>query len=83
MGRVSIAIPITADQEHGGHSMAEKDHDWHRQYSPNPELMVGKPDNEHPDAARARLYDYHKRAGTLATFFEMYPRDSFDLDRER
>ena len=63
--------------------MAKNEKDWHEQYSPNPDHVIGKPDNEHPDAARARLYDHHKRAGTLATFFEMYPRDSFDLDRER
>jgi hypothetical protein len=63
--------------------MAEKDYDWHRQYSPNPDFKIGIPDNEHPDVTRARLYDYHKRAGSLATFFEMYPRYPYDLDRER
>jgi hypothetical protein len=63
--------------------MAETDDDRDRHSSPNPELRIGRPDTEHPDAARARLYDYHRRAGTLATFFEMYPRDTFDLDRER
>jgi hypothetical protein len=63
--------------------MSERDYDWHQQYSPNPDLKVGKPDNEHPAATRARLYDFHKRAGTLAIFFDMYPRENYDLDRER
>jgi hypothetical protein len=63
--------------------MTDKDRDWHRQYSPNPEFVIGQPDNESPEAMRGRLYDHHKRAGTLALFFEMFPRDAHDLDRER
>jgi hypothetical protein len=63
--------------------MAGNDYNWHRQSSHSPDLMIGRPDNEHPAATRARLYSWHQRAGTLATFSEMYPRDPFDLERER
>jgi hypothetical protein len=31
------------------------------------------PANEHPDAEQARLYDLHKRGGTLGLYYEMYP----------
>ena len=30
---------------------------------------------EHPEAERARLYDYHRRAGSLGTYYDMYPTD--------
>lgn len=63
--------------------MGEKDHDRDKEYSPNPPFAIGIPDNEHPDATRARLYDYHKRAGSLGTFYEMYPRDMVENERER
>jgi hypothetical protein len=63
--------------------MAERDKDWHRQYSPNPDFKIGQPDNETPDEMRGRLYDYHKRAGSLALFYDMFPRNRGDDDRER
>jgi hypothetical protein len=65
--------------------MDEKDHDGEQDDSPNPPFVIGKPDNEHPDARRARLYQHHKRNGTLGVFYEMYPRDGVtaeDIQRE-
>jgi hypothetical protein len=34
-----------------------------------------KPLYEHPDDARRRLYEWHKRAGTLGYYYYMYPED--------
>lgn len=53
--------------------MSGKDHDWQRQDSPNPDFAIGKP-GEHPEVTRGRLYEHHKRAGSLETFYELYPR---------
>lgn len=53
--------------------MGEKDHDREREYSPNPDF--NRPVREHPEATRARLYDYHRRSGTLEMYYEMYPSD--------
>jgi hypothetical protein len=33
------------------------------------------PLHEHPDDTRRRLYEWHKRAGTLGVYYHMYPRD--------
>ena len=53
--------------------MGEKDRDRERDYSPNPPF--NEPIREHPEAERARLYRQHKAAGTLGTYFMMYPLD--------
>jgi hypothetical protein len=33
---------------------------------------IGAPDSERPEAAKARLFEHHKRDGTLGAFFLMY-----------
>jgi hypothetical protein len=53
--------------------MGARDKDREKEYSPNPDF--NRPINEHPEATRARLHDYHRRAGTLGTYYEMYPDD--------
>jgi hypothetical protein len=53
--------------------MGEKDHDREREYSPNPEY--NEPIREHPEAERARLYRQHRIAGSLDTYYQMYPLD--------
>jgi hypothetical protein len=63
--------------------MGEKDHDREREYSPNPPHVIGRPANEDPDAVRAELYQYHKRAGSLGAFYAMYPRDWVTADDKR
>jgi len=54
--------------------MGEKDKDREREYSPNPDYVRSAP-REHPDAERSRLYQYHRAAGTMELYFEMYPLD--------
>lgn len=49
--------------------MAEYDEDD----SPNP--PYNEPIREHPEAERMRLFDYHRRAGTLGTYYDLYPLD--------
>jgi hypothetical protein len=64
--------------------MGEKDGDREKDYSPNPPFVIGWGNAEHPDAEKARLHDHHKRAGTMETFYEMYPLDRPpSRDRER
>ena len=33
---------------------------------------IGAPDREQADAVKARLYQAHKRQGTLGTFYDLY-----------
>ena len=53
--------------------MDEDEQDRDRDYSPNP--PYNEPIREHPEAERARLYRQHRAAGTLGTYFMMYPLD--------
>jgi hypothetical protein len=34
---------------------------------------IGAPDREKPEAVKARLYQHHKRDGTLGAFYDLYP----------
>ena len=52
--------------------MGDMDKD-HEAESPNPPF--NEPIREHPEAERARLHDYHRRAGTMETYYMMYPLD--------
>jgi hypothetical protein len=54
--------------------VGDKDHDRENEYSPNPEFNRRIPP-EHPEAERARLYRQHRAAGSLETYFAMYPLD--------
>ena len=38
--------------------------------SPNPPLVIGSP---HRQSTKLELYEYHKNAGTLGLFYDMYP----------
>ncbi len=60
--------------------MAEHEEDA----SPNPPYQSIR---EQLEAERARLYDYHRRAGTMGTYYDMYPLDRLlftpEPERER
>ena len=49
------------------------DKDRDEEYSPNPPF--NEPIRETPDEERARLYRQHREAGTLGTYFDLYPLD--------
>jgi hypothetical protein len=39
----------------------------------NSQPLIGAPDQEKPEAVKARLYQEHKARGTLGTFYDLYP----------
>jgi hypothetical protein len=49
------------------------DKDRDEDTSPNPPFI--EPNYEHPEAERTRLYRQHRAAGTLGTYFDLYPLD--------
>jgi len=51
-----------------------------RDENPVPTLRV--PDQETPEAAKARLYEYHKKNGSLGIFYDLYGEEKREHRQE-
>jgi hypothetical protein len=46
----------------------------------NPAPIIGAGDQERPEAAKARVYEYHKNNGTIGAYYQLYPTERTDGD---